>query len=127
GGRMRISLRVAVALLVAGLVGAACGGDNKGAQSTTTAAAPGPSTTAATGSTSTNGSPTTTGSTTTAVPQPKTGGKLTVRVEAEVGNPWTPANMQCDAACYVRARTFFEPIMAIDAVDKKPKPYLAQA
>jgi len=123
------SRRVVVALVSIGFVAAACGGDNSSSQPTTTAAAPGPATTpVVAGPTSTATTATaTTAATTTTVPQPKPGGKLTVRVEAEVGNPWTPANMQCDAACYVRARTFFETPMAIDDTDKKPKPYLAQA
>jgi ABC-type transport system substrate-binding protein len=55
------------------------------------------------------------------------GGKMTVRVEAEVANPWTPANMQCDSACQMRARTFFEPLMAIDATNNKPKAFLAES
>jgi peptide/nickel transport system substrate-binding protein len=117
------SRRVVVALVCTGFVAAACGGDNSSSQPTTTAAAPGPSTTpVVAGPTSTA----TTAAATTTVPQPKPGGKLTVRVESEVGNPWTPANMQCDAACYVRARTFFETPMVIDAADQKPKPYLAE-
>src|SRR5215468_6946019 len=123
------SRRVVVALVSVGFVAAACGGDNSSSQPTTTVAAPGPATTpvvAGPTSTPTSATATTAAATTTTVPQPKAGGKLTVRVEAEVGNPWTPANMQCDAACYVRARTFFETPMAIDAADKKPKPYLAE-
>jgi peptide/nickel transport system substrate-binding protein len=116
-----------IGLVVTGLIAAACGGDNNGATTTTTAAAPGPTTTTAAGAATTSATPTTAAApTTTAAPKPKTGGTLTVRVEAEVGNPWTPANMQCDASCYVRARTFFEPLMAVDAADNKPKPYLAQ-
>ena len=121
------SRRVVVALVCSAFVVAACGGDNSSSQPTTTAASPGLSTTVvAGGSTTTGAAATTVAATTTTAPQPKPGGKLTVRVESEVGNPWTPANMQCDAACYVRARTFFETPMAIDAADKKPKPYLAQ-
>jgi peptide/nickel transport system substrate-binding protein len=124
---MRTARRFLIALASLGVVAAACGGDNTSSQPTTTVAAPGPSTTSGSaGPTSTAGGATTAASTTTTAATPKPGGKLTVRVESEVGNPWTPANMQCDAACYVRARTFFEPLMAIDATDKKPKPYLAQ-
>ncbi|HEY1278543.1 MAG TPA: ABC transporter substrate-binding protein [Acidimicrobiales bacterium] len=124
------SRRVVVALVSIGFVTAACGGDNSGSQPTTTAASPGPASTpvvAGPTSTATSATATSAAPTTTTVPPPKTGGKLTVRVEAEVGNPWTPANMQCDAACYVRARTFFETPMVIDAADKKPKPYLAES
>ena len=34
--------------------------------------------------------------------------------EAEVGAPWTPANVQCDSYCQMRARTFFEPLAVVD-------------
>ncbi|MFN8020325.1 MAG: ABC transporter substrate-binding protein [Acidimicrobiales bacterium] len=34
--------------------------------------------------------------------------------EAEVANPWTPAAMQCDQYCYVRAASFYEPLVALD-------------
>jgi peptide/nickel transport system substrate-binding protein len=105
-------------VVTTGLIAAACGGDDKGAAPTTTEARPATTTTAGTGPPSTSAAPTPT--------VPQHGGKLTVRVEAEVGNPWTPANMQCDASCYLRARTFFDPLMVVDATDNTPKPYLAQ-
>ena len=38
------------------------------------------------------------------------GGHLDVSGEAEVGNPWTPAEMRCDAYCYMRARSFFDSV-----------------
>jgi ABC-type transport system substrate-binding protein len=49
-----------------------------------------------------------------------------VRVEAEVAQPWTPANMQCDSACQMRARTFFEAVGAVDT-NNKVQPFLAQS
>jgi peptide/nickel transport system substrate-binding protein len=102
----------AVTLVTLGLLAAACGGDNKA--TTTTSASPGQPSTSA-------------GAATTVAQKPTPGGKLVVRVEAEVGNPWTPANMQCDSSCQTRARTFFEPLIAVDATDGKPHPYLAQS
>ena len=119
---------IAVSLVALGVVAAACGGDNKSSSPSTTAGgtattAGGTATTAGGGTATTA---TTAGTTTTAAAKPTPGGKITVRVEAEVANPWTPAAMQCDTACQTRARTFFEPLMAIDATDNKPKPYLAQ-
>lgn len=44
---------------------------------------------------------------------PVLGGKLVVAGEAEVGAPWTPANVQCDSYCQMRIRTFIEPLAAI--------------
>ena len=45
---------------------------------------------------------------------PVAGGKLVVAGEAEVANPWTPAAMNCDSFCHMRARTFYDPLMVID-------------
>jgi peptide/nickel transport system substrate-binding protein len=64
--------------------------------------------------------------TTVAGDKPVLGGKITVSVEAEVANPWTPARMQCDQACQQRARTFFEPLAAIGD-DLQVHPYLAES
>jgi ABC-type transport system substrate-binding protein len=120
---------IAVSLVTLGIVAAACGGDNSSSSPTTTGG--GTATTAGSATTGGGGTATTTATTaaattTTAAAKPTPGGKITVRVEAEVGNPWVPANLNCDTACHTRARTFFEPLMAIDATDGKPKPYLAQ-
>jgi peptide/nickel transport system substrate-binding protein len=118
---------IGASLLALGLVAAACGGDNSGTSPTTTSG--GTATTASGATTTAGGTATTTATTaaatTTTAAKPVAGGKITVRVEAEVGNPWLPANMNCDTACQTRARTFYEPLMAIDK-DGKPKPYLAQ-
>ena len=45
---------------------------------------------------------------------PVVGGRLVVAGEAEVGSPWTPAAVQCDSYCQMRARTFFEPLFSVD-------------
>ena len=112
--RLRIgrSGKLVAGLVVSfGLVAAACGGDNSSSSNTTTGG--GATTTASGGSASSTGSSSPAPTTGT----PVQGGKITVRVEAEVGNPWAPANLNCDSACETRARTFFEPRMALDATD----------
>ncbi len=102
--------------IVAAFLAAACGGDNSSTSPTTAA---GTNTTAA-------GAATSAAAATTAA-APKPGGKITVRVEAEVGNPWTPANTNCDTGCQTRWRTWFEPLVAVDADDVSIKPYLAES
>ncbi len=57
---------------------------------------------------------------------PVLGGKLVVAVEGETTSPWLPAEMQCAAACQMRARTFFDPIVAIDE-DLNWRPFLAES
>ena len=109
---------VAAVVVSLGLIAAACGGDNSSSTNTT---AGGTNTTAAGTATTAGGTATTAGST------PKPGGKITVRVEAEVGNPWVPANTNCDTGCQTRWRTWFEPLMAVDANTLTLKPYLAES
>jgi ABC-type transport system substrate-binding protein len=122
---------IAVSLVTLGIVAAACGGDNSSSSPTTTAGgtattAGGTATTAAGGGTATTASPATTAATTTTTAaKPTAGGKITVRVEAEVGNPWEPANMDCESPCQTRAKTFYDSLMAFDTTGK-PQPYLAQ-
>lgn len=58
--------------------------------------------------------------------EPVMGGSLVVAGEAEVGAPWTPANVQCDSYCQLRIRTFIEPLMAIDT-DQQLVPFLAES
>ncbi len=115
---------IAAGLVSFGLIAAACGGDNSSSTPNTTAGG-GTATTASGG-----GAATTAGSATTAAPSTETpvpGGKITVRVEAEVGNPWAPANLNCDSACETRARTFFEPLMALQKSDQSIQPYLLES
>ena len=57
--------------------------------------------------------------------EPVEGGRLVVAGEAEVGAPWTPANVQCDSYCQMRIRTFFEPLVVTDN-NLDFKPYLAE-
>ena len=45
---------------------------------------------------------------------PVVGGRLVVAGEAEVANPWTPAAMQCDSFCQMRARSMYDPLVAVD-------------
>jgi peptide/nickel transport system substrate-binding protein len=54
------------------------------------------------------------------------GGRIVVGVEAETGNPWTPANMQCDSGCQMRSRTFYDPLVAVDE-NLEWRPYLAES
>ena len=57
---------------------------------------------------------------------PVFGGRLVVAGEAEVANPWTPASMQCDSFCHMRARTFFDPLAAYDD-ELTVQPFLAES
>lgn len=115
GGSRRVRLLVAT-LVTVGVVAAACGGDDGDATDTTAS----PTTSAE--STATSGAP----STTQEAVDPVRGGTLVVGVEAEVGNPWVPQEMNCDSSCQLRARTFFEPLMAT-GVDGVPRPFLAES
>jgi peptide/nickel transport system substrate-binding protein len=112
---------IAASVVSLGLVAAACGGDNSSSTATT---AGGSATTAASGSGTTAAGSGTTAAGSLTTEKPVDGGKITVRVEAEVGNPWAPANLNCDTACETRARTFYEPLMALDGTDQSIKPYL---
>lgn len=121
--KRRPGLLVAAGLISIGLIAAACGSDKKETTDTTTGA-----TTTVGGATTTGGAaPTTAAATTTAAPKPTPGGKLVVAVEAEAANPWTPANVQCDSACQMRARTFYEPLTSYNDETKKVEPYLAKS
>jgi peptide/nickel transport system substrate-binding protein len=57
---------------------------------------------------------------------PVFGGRLVVAGEAEVANPWTPASMQCDSFCHMRARAFFDPLAAYDD-ELQVQPFLAES
>lgn len=58
--------------------------------------------------------------------EPTYGGTLRVGGEAEVANPWTPAAMQCDSFCQMRARTFYDPLVTIDE-DLNWRPFLLES
>src|SRR6478735_2150734 len=81
----------------------------------TTAGGGGTATTAA-GATTTAAS----GTTASSAPAEKAvpGGSMIVAGDAEVANPWTPAAMQCDSYCQQRARTFYDPLVALDNENK---------
>ena len=57
---------------------------------------------------------------------PVIGGKLVVAGEAEAANPWTPANVQCDSYCQMRARAFYDPLVTVDD-ELEVQPYLAES
>ena len=57
---------------------------------------------------------------------PVMGGTLVVAGDAEVTNPWTPKAMQCDSYCQQRARTFYDPLVAVGS-DNLPHPFLAES
>lgn len=64
---------------------------------------------------------------TTESPQPIVrGGRIVVAGEAEVGNPWQPATIQCDSFCQMRARTFFDPL-AVIGDDREVHGFLAES
>lgn len=117
---------VGVGIVGVALIVAACGSSKKAGGGTTTAATSG-----------TTAAPTTAGPTTsatvpvntTAAPaedKPVIGGKLTVAVEAEVGNPWVPYTVNCDVACATRIRTVMEPLVVLDT-NFKIQPFLAES
>jgi peptide/nickel transport system substrate-binding protein len=120
---------IAIAALAAlGLVAGACGDkkdEDEGATGGDTAA-PGVATTA--GDAAETTAPATEETDATEAPEvkPVPGGKLIIAGEAEVGSPWTPEKMQCDSYCQMRARAFFEPLVAVGD-DLETYPYLAES
>jgi peptide/nickel transport system substrate-binding protein len=58
--------------------------------------------------------------------EPTFGGRLVVGGEAEVANPWTPAAMQCDSFCQMRARSMYDPLVVIDE-NLDWQPFLAES
>jgi peptide/nickel transport system substrate-binding protein len=109
---------IAAGILGMSLVAAACGGGDDDDTSPTT----GSENTAA----PTSAPPQTDVVPTTAAGVTVTpGGTLRVGVEADT-NGWVPAIMQCDSACQIRARTFFEPLFALDQ-ETNLLPYLAES
>jgi peptide/nickel transport system substrate-binding protein len=107
--------RLAIAAVVSlGLVAGACSRREEGGATETTAGG-GTETTAAPVTTSGGGTETTAApDTTVATKDPVYGGTLVVSGEAEVSNPWTPGAMQCDSYCQQRARSFYDPLIALN-------------
>jgi peptide/nickel transport system substrate-binding protein len=130
--RRRFGRTAAAALIAFSLVAAACGGDDDGTVSDTTA----PTTTAPDGDD--NGDDDDNGDTATTTPapvvtepppsevEPVYGGRVVIAGEAETANPWTPAAMQCDSFCQMRARTFYDPLVVVDA-NLDWRPFLAES
>ncbi len=58
--------------------------------------------------------------------EPVFGGKIVVAGEAESANPWTPANVNCDSFCQMRARTFYDPLVVLNE-DLEVAPFLAES
>jgi peptide/nickel transport system substrate-binding protein len=131
--RRRFGRTAAAALIAFSLAAAACGGDDDGAISDTTT----PTTPAPDGDGDGDGDDGD-GDTTTTAPapvvtepppsevEPVYGGRVVVAGEAEVANPWTPAAMQCDSFCQMRARTFYDPLIVVDA-NLDWRPFLAES
>ncbi|MEZ5248152.1 MAG: hypothetical protein R2713_02745 [Ilumatobacteraceae bacterium] len=121
--------RALAVLLSIGLVAGACSKKDDDESSPGTTAAPGSTAPDAPDAPDATDAPDTSdsapddtaddGTDTTAAPEPAGepvyGGSIVVSGEAEVANPWTPAAMQCDQYCYVRAGSFYEPLVAINA------------
>jgi ABC-type transport system substrate-binding protein len=112
-----------------GLLAAACSkkGDGSSAATTppgTAAVTTAPGSTVPPGS----GATTTAAATTTSAPaeKPVVGGSLVMSGASEVANPWTPAAMQCDAYCYQRAWSFFDPVAEV-GTDLKVHGVLAES
>ena len=58
--------------------------------------------------------------------EPRYGGKIVVAGEAEVGAPWTPALVQCDPYCHMRAQTFYDTLTTVNS-DLEVSPVLAES
>ena len=116
-GRHRTGRVLAALVLTAGLIGAACGGDNKKSDTT-------------------QGADTTTGDTAiaTTIPPPTTaaeevpvpGGKLVFGIEADTSSPWRPAEMVCAISCHQVIRNIFD-TLTLPNEDGSWSPYLAES
>jgi peptide/nickel transport system substrate-binding protein len=126
--------RLAAAALSLVLVAGACGNKkDEGSDGTTATTAGGAAPTTATAP---DGSTVAPSDLTTTLPPPDStqapdvqatpGGSLKIAGEAEVGAPWTPANVQCDSYCQMRIRTVIEPLVVLDE-NLEPQPFLAEA
>lgn len=128
--RRRPGLMFVATLAAFGLVAGACGDKKDDGSTTGDTEAPAVETTAGSEDTTatTAGGAEEETTTTSAAPEvaPVVGGKLVVAGEAEVANPWTPAAMQCDSYCHMRARSFFDALVVVDQ-DLKPQPFLAES
>jgi peptide/nickel transport system substrate-binding protein len=115
-----------------GVVAGACAGDDDSASDTTLARTDANATTSA-GSgapaTTTGGEGDATTSSAAEQPpeeQPTPGGKLTMGVEADTAQPWTPANMACASSCYQVIRSVYDSLTHFN-VEGDVEPYLAES
>ncbi len=117
---------LAVLVISAGLIGAACGGGDSNS-TTTDASSPGsettgPAGTETTAAVATTAPPPTTAAEEVAVP----GGKLVFGLEADTSNPWRPAEMVCAIACYQVIRNIYDSL-TLPNDSGSWSPYLASA
>ena len=118
--RRHKSGRVLAALvLTAGLIGAACGGDDAKTDTTETAGA---DTTVADTAAATTVPPPTTAAEEVAVP----GGSMVFGVEADTSNPWRPSEILCAASCHQVLRNIFDSLTLPNS-DGSWSPYLAES
>lgn len=108
--RRRPGILLGVLAVSFGLIAASCGGNDSGSSGDS------------------NGGPATEPAQQTQAPVAEVvlGGTLVVGGEAEVTNPWLPAQMQCDSFCQMRARSFFDPLVTVDE-NLDWRPFLAES
>ena len=119
--------RLLAALVIsAGLIGAACGGDDEGSTSTE-ASLPASETTGPVASETTVAAETTAPPPTAAAEEVAVpGGKLVFGLEADTSSPWRPAEMVCAIACYQVIRNIYDSLTLPDDSGGW-SPYLASA
>ena len=118
-GRHKSGRVLAALVLTAGLIGAACGGDDAKTDTTETAGA---DTTVADTTAATTVPPPTTA----AEEEPVPGGKLVFGVEADTSSPWRPSEMVCAISCHQVIRNIFD-TLTLPNEDGSWSPYLASA
>ena len=118
-GRLKPGRVLAALVLSAGLIGAACGGDD--AKTDTTEAVGADTTVAATDAATTLPPPTTA-----AEEVPVAGGKLVFGIEADTSSPWRPAEMVCAISCHQVIRNIFDSL-TLPNEDGSWSPYLAES
>ncbi|HQZ35384.1 MAG TPA: ABC transporter substrate-binding protein [Ilumatobacteraceae bacterium] len=118
---------LAVLAISAGLIGAACGGDDTSTKTTDGTTPSAVETTGPAGSDTTAAVATTAPPpTTSAEMQPVAGGKVVFGLEADTSSPWRPAEMVCAIGCYQVIRNIYDSlVMPNDAGSWSP--YLASA
>ena len=118
-GRHKPGRVLAALVLSAGLIGAACGGDDAKTDTTETAGA---DTTVADTAAATTVPPPTTAAEEVPVP----GGTMKFAVENDTGNPWRPSEVICAASCHQILRNIFD-TLTLPNSDGSWSPYLAES